>query len=315
MTRFLVYFIKGVALLLTLLTFLGFGGHYFWLFDIFAHFRLQFMVLLMGIGLITLINREQRGKVLWLFPALLANGIVLAPYFIPVAAPVTASPAADVLRVLTLNIYARNRTPDAVLNYIENADADVVVLSEVRPEFMAMAVERLGNLYPYRHDASRRGYFGMALLSRIPLDDAQTHQLGVSDYPSIEATLTWQGKVITLYGAHPHPPLGARGTVRRDSELAEIQALLTRIEGPLILAGDLNASPWSAILSDLSNATGLRNVALGKGIRPTWWYGSLVLGLPYDHVMVSPEWQVASYQVGDDVGSDHFPVMADLYLE
>ena len=33
-----------------------------------------------------------------------------------------------------------------------------------------------------------------------------------------------------------------------------------------------------------------------------------------DHVLVSPDWHVRSFRIGPDVGSDHFPVVADLLL-
>ena len=190
----------------------------------------------------------------------------------------------------------------------------MVLLAEVDPRWMVAVRQRLGEQYPYIHDASQRGHFGIALLSRVPLESAQTNRLGTRGYPSIEATVRWQGEMVTLYGAHPHPPLGAWGTARRNSEMREIREIVAATSGPLVLMGDLNAAPWSSTMEQLFDATTLRHAAVGFGIRPTWWLGSVLVGLPYDHILVSPEWGVAEYAIGPAVGSDHFPVVAELVL-
>ena len=83
---------------------------------------------------------------------------------------------------------------------------------------------------------------------------------------------------------------------------------------PLILMGDLNAAPWSYITHQLSAKAGVRHAALGYGIWPTWRLGTILLGTPIDSILVSPRWIVKDYKIGEDVGSDHYPVMADLVL-
>ena len=129
------------------------------------------------------------------------------------------------------------------------------------------------------------------------------------------AVLEWQDQPVMVYGAHPNPPLGIRGTQQRDSELTEIRHILGRETQPLILLGDLNASPWSAPMRQIFAETDLRHGSHGHGIRPTWWFGTQLLALPYDHILVSSEWQVLTYEIGPDIGSDHFPVLADVVLE
>jgi len=312
MRRIVSVVFAGCVSLLTLLTFSGFLGSHHWLLDITASFRIQYTVGLLLLVLAGLIVLQRRIHVVWLLPALLVNALLLGPFFLPLAR--AADPPTDPLRVLTSNVLAHNRTPQAVIDYLQVADADIILLSEVQPDMLMRVTQALSAQYPHVHDAAQRGHFGIALLSRYPLRTAQTHRLGISRHPSIQATIAWQDQVVTVYGAHPFPPLGADGTFRRDSELAAIQELISQETGPLILMGDLNATPWSAPLRRLVNTTDLRHAAQGYGIRPTWWYGSPALGLPLDHVLVSSEWQVTAYRLGPDVGSDHYPVLADLVL-
>jgi endonuclease/exonuclease/phosphatase (EEP) superfamily protein YafD len=315
MRRFVNVIFASLAGLLTILTFSGFLGSHHWFLDITASFRIQYTVgllLLVPAGLVVL---QRRIHVVWLLPALLVNALLLGPFFLPLAR--AADPPAAPLRVLTSNILAHNQTPQAVIEYLQVADADIILLAEIQPDMLAQVTQALSAQYPYLHDAAQRGTFGIALFSRYPLLTAQTHRLGINRHPSIQATIAWQDHVVTVYGAHPFPPLGADGTLRRDSEIAAIQALIAQETGPLILMGDLNATPWSASMRQLISTTDLRYAAHGYGIRPTWpagGYGSLLVGVPLDHVLVSSEWQVTAYRLGPDVGSDHYPVLADLVL-
>lgn len=315
MRRFVNVFFASFAGLLTILTFSGFLGSHHWFLDITASFRIQYTAGLLLLALAGLIGLQRRIHVAWLLPALLVNALLLGPFFLPLAR--AADPPTDPLRVLTSNILAYNQTPQAVIDYLRVADADIILLSEIQPDMLVRVTQALSKQYPYLHDAAQQGTFGIALFSRYPLRTAQTHRLGINRHPSIQATIAWQERQITLYGAHPFPPLGADGTFRRDSELAAIQALIAQETGPVIFLGDLNATPWSASMRQLVNTTDLRYAAHGYGIRPTfptWGYGSLLVGVPLDHVLVSPEWQVTAYRLGPDVGSDHYPVLADLVL-
>lgn len=130
----------------------------------------------------------------------------------------------------------------------------------------------------------------------------------------IEVTLA-EPTPVTLFGAHPLPPLGSRWAERRNDELTEIERLVQQRTNPVVLLGDFNASPWSYPLQQLVKTTGLRFANLGLGVRPTWFYQSVLLSAPIDHILVSPEWRVNAYEVGREVGSDHLPVMAELILQ
>lgn len=100
-------------------------------------------------------------------------------------------------------------------------------------------------------------------------------------------------------------------------ELAE-QVKVLRASGlPLVVAGDLNAPERSEVVRLLLNA-GLRDAFSSAG----WGYGythghSLRLGLSFlriDHVLVSEDMGVAQAQVGGALGSEHRPVVADLFM-
>jgi endonuclease/exonuclease/phosphatase (EEP) superfamily protein YafD len=79
-----------------------------------------------------------------------------------------------------------------------------------------------------------------------------------------------------------------------------------------VLLGDFNCTPWSPVFRDLVTTAGLRSTAMGVGLSPTWFSRWLPLGLTVDHILVGTAINAQGHEVGRDVGSDHFPVVADL---
>ena len=300
-------------------------GHFHWLLDVLSHFHLQYAALL-GLCLAASLLLRARILALCLLPALLVNLFLLAPFFVPRsdATAVVASSQSTrqstsqsttpyTLSVMTLNVYMDNRDYSAISDYLREEAADVVMLSENKPALMRVLKETLSDLYPHIYDESTRGTYGLALLSRYPFEAARSVPLGRRGRRLIEVTLRGQTPV-TLFGAHPLPPLGSRWAERRNDELIAVERLIQQSAKPVVLLGDFNASPWSYPLKQLVETTGLRFANLGLGIRPTWSYQSVLLSAPIDHILVSPEWQVRAYEVGREVGSDHLPVMAELVL-
>ena len=78
--------------------------------------------------------------------------------------------------------------------------------------------------------------------------------------------------------------------------------------------GDLNitsCSPWFAELKDAGSLIDTRD---GFGLQPSWPVQSPLIVIPIDHVLVSRDFQILSRRIGEDIGSDHWPVVVDLHL-
>jgi endonuclease/exonuclease/phosphatase (EEP) superfamily protein YafD len=105
-----------------------------------------------------------------------------------------------------------------------------------------------------------------------------------------------------------------------ESRLDEVDALvrtIQRLKGPILIAGDFNAPLASAVCHKIM-ATGLRDAFVEGGRGYGYTYGqNTFVHRPYiriDHIFVSKEWQVLNCWVGGTAGSDHRPVIADLWL-
>ncbi len=82
-----------------------------------------------------------------------------------------------------------------------------------------------------------------------------------------------------------------------------------------IVAGDFNATPWSAPFRRLVAEGDLRNSQRGYGLELTFPTNLPVwLRIPIDHVLYTDGLEVVGRSVGDAAGSDHLPVVVDFQL-
>ena len=100
--------------------------------------------------------------------------------------------------------------------------------------------------------------------------------------------------------------------MRRKEQLAAIPTYLAEERGPLLLLGDLNATPWCHAFRKLVTASRLRRTSQGGGLHLSWPVNFLPLRIQIDHCLTSSELAVISQKLGPDVGSDHFPLIAEL---
>jgi endonuclease/exonuclease/phosphatase (EEP) superfamily protein YafD len=89
--------------------------------------------------------------------------------------------------------------------------------------------------------------------------------------------------------------------------------LVHQQNAPVLLAGDLNTTPWSPYFQTLEKESGLKNSMKGFGFQPSW-AGNAFLKIPLDHFLHSPEIVIHNRMIGPDVGSDHLPVIIDFTI-
>jgi endonuclease/exonuclease/phosphatase (EEP) superfamily protein YafD len=300
---FALAFITITALLLGLL------GEHFWPLDLFAHFRIHYIVALVVAGLGLLTTREWKGGTI----ALLAAALAAIPAFDYVGSLRADPVSADArLRALSLNIWFRNEEPTRLAGYLEASGADIVVLQEISTK-QGEELRSLLKSYPYGYIETAK-LTDTVLLSRWPLQSTSTQQLSQNGVSAIQAVVLWRGAPITVIGAHLHWPLGGRNSARRNAELQGLAALARTHDGPLIILGDFNVTPWSAHFRDVLASSPLHDCAEGHGLHPTWPSQAAALGIRIDHCLASAHWLTRKVWTGPHVGSDHRPMFVELGL-
>jgi endonuclease/exonuclease/phosphatase (EEP) superfamily protein YafD len=296
---------------------LGELGRFYWLLELFSHFLVQYLLGFAAAAVYFLLRRRW-----WWVAAAIVLSVVpawrLAPYAPLEAKAATAAAGAHRLRIMTINVHASSDRYDLVRAEIERLDPDIVFLPE-NTDRWAAGLAPLRARYPYVVDGQSPSVFSLFLFSRVPLSDASIIELPEPDgFPAIVARVCQEGAnndatCVRLVGIHPPPPLDGRIAAERYAALRALPPLIAGADAErTILLGDFNCTPWSPLFRDLLTATGLRDGARGFDLSPTWASRWLPFGLKIDHILVGKAITVTGHGVGDEVGSDHFPVVADL---
>ena len=295
--------------LVVLCSVFGWLGRLWWPLELLSHFRVQYAAIL-GVGAIAAFLGKQAVLAGWTAVAALLNLLCLLP-----AAPARPPHRSTGrrLRALVMNVYVRNDRYHRFLELLRNESPDVAVVVEVTPEW-ARALQSMRDDYPFTHVLPREDGFGIALLSRLPLEHLQVYRLDGIGIPSVLARVNLDGDSLTVIGTHPPGPMTRWRAWARNHQLAALGALAAQQDGGVMILGDLNITPWSPFFRTFLKQAGLRDSRIGHGLQPTWPTTIPWLRIPIDHCLVSEEVIVHTWRRGPHVGSDHFPVMVEVSI-
>jgi vancomycin resistance protein VanJ len=249
-------------------------------------------------------------------------------------------PASERVRLMTYNIKAGNiaggRVDFVALAWeVVRHEPDIVVMQDADGLVNERGAPPLNGSPPLFGLAHVYALSQYIVASRYPLRRCEPGQIDFRDekHRYLNCVVDVNGIDLNLAVAHFKSPRSGLAAVRGgqtdatgewlqnySDRLTQAVALAhgaTRLPRPLVVAGDMNAPETSPVIRTLL-ATGLRDAfsAAGKGYGYTYGH-TMRLGVSYlriDHVLVSPDIEVANCFVGDASASDHRPVIADLRL-
>ncbi|RME06180.1 MAG: endonuclease/exonuclease/phosphatase family protein [Anaerolineae bacterium] len=289
------------ALGLVALTIAGFAGKLWWILDLFSHFRVQYLVGLLGMLLVFGWGKRRGASLVG--AAALINLLLIAPLHLPPAQPETSS---AVYTLWYANVHTENALHTPTRKQIEHYSPDIVAL--VEPDQRWLDDLHLSDLYPYRVEIPRPDNFGLALYSRWPIANWEVRDFTGLGLPTLVARLESPGGPLRLVLTHTMPPKGKYAAQLRDAHMTRLAAYIAEQDGAVMLVGDLNATSWTPYFRGWLRASGLRDSRRGFGVQATWPAAFWPLRVPIDHILISPQIAVRQRAVGADIGSDHLPL-------
>jgi endonuclease/exonuclease/phosphatase (EEP) superfamily protein YafD len=281
-------------------------------FDSLAHFRMHLAVLLLIAAIPLPFLRGFRWN--GVMAAALGAGAILSVVGISTLLGSGASQAAlqpddetaAVYKLLHLNLRYDNPEHGKVLSLIGRLMPDVVTLNEVSPAW-AEKIALLAGSYRYRivcHIDNHAG--GVAILSLRPFEDGDEGQC-LEGGTFATAKLDFSGYPVEVGAMHLHWPW----PFDQADQIEDLAPLLGAMGDSAILAGDLNATPWSAASAQIAEAAGMTPFGPSQ---PTWLYRRLpeflrFAGLPIDRIFAKGDVDIVSVETLEAVGSDHLPVL------
>lgn len=298
-----------VGFFATLATLLGFFGSYWWAFDALANFRAQYAIILVVVAVLYgLVLSRGAG---FLFLAVGALNVVLV---LPLYLGSPEEPRGnDQITFVSYNVSASNNERARVLSWLEEAETDFAFLLESSEQWedeISREEDSLGYTIQSEFPDDRR--FGITVLARDTVT-TEVLRLGSLGDPVVRMETSLDGRPIVVYVVHPRPATSQDGSEARDELLADVAKRVTREVDPVVVIGDLNATPWSHAFRGLMSEGDLVNSLIGFGLQPTW-PGDLPFGLtiPIDHMLHTAELTTTERAVGPSLGSDHKPLIVSV---
>ncbi|WP_274629648.1 endonuclease/exonuclease/phosphatase family protein [Arvimicrobium flavum] len=305
-----------VTLLLSVPLVAGFFGAWHPAFDSFAHFRVHLAVL-MGLAALPVLFSAWWGH--GLVALLLAAGAVASALGVPALGigPVHAGfqtriNGAPSYTLMHLNLLYNNDQPEKALALVRDRRPDILLLSEASDMWAQRLKDMLAD-YPYQLRCGRGTRLGgAAILSRLPFSPDRRTQCSDNGRLAI-AGVELGDRAMDVAALHVGWPWPAD----QADEIARLSPLLSSLGTTAILAGDLNATPWSNAARRVAAAGDL---TLIRSPGPTWLFRWLpaslrpLVGLPIDHVYAKGDVVLHSGETLEEVGSDHLPILIEFSL-
>ena len=218
------------------------------------------------------------------------------------------------LTLMTANLLHQRGDPEAFRGLISAIGPDIVVTQELAEP----CADVLRDTYPYHHLRPTSGFAGRGIASGFP---AEFGEIAMPIRKATWALVALGPQLIRVVGMHLVNPVEFpqwRSVRRRRQQLEALFSWTdsTDVDVPLIVAGDMNASPrwpayrmmsgrWNDLVVDAADETAQRP-------EPTWgWRPGWPRMLRIDHVFGMGV-RATGARVEPISGSDHHAVVVDL---
>jgi endonuclease/exonuclease/phosphatase (EEP) superfamily protein YafD len=299
------------VVLVVLMNLVPLGARLNWTLELTTHFRVQYLALTALLLAVAALRRRWRAVAV-LAAAGAVSALAIVPYLPrelgrePGAVSSTAP-----LKVLSVNVSYRQFLARRLLEIVREADPDVVVVQELTPHAERVLAD-LDTLFPHYRKFPADRQYGIGLWSKHELESGATIALG--RVPAIEARVRGPTGSFTVIGVHLSAPVTRRRAAARNQQLVELAQRSNAVEGPLLVAGDFNVTPYSPYYAEWLEATGLTDTRRGRTLSPSWPTMLRLLGIPIDHVAVNDDFTIVSHRRLPNFESDHYGALAEVAL-
>lgn len=255
--------------------------------------------------------RHRTGWRATLLAIILVSQAPLLDHAVPDGADV--DPGAPTIRVTTLNTMHSGPSDASLVDLAE--DADVLGLQEWNPDRTAGLTAALGPRWRLATD-QRDDYIGAHVTVWVRtswrIDDAESlpgEQAGTS------LRLRRGEAEVTVVGTRLQNPAFLAAD-RWGAGLDSLRTVADRTDGPLVVMGDLNATPSAVAFRGFARRSGLRDCTaqLGSGYPGTWGRTPTSWApVPIDHVMTRDA-ACTDLRITRHLGSDHSALRAVVAL-
>jgi vancomycin resistance protein VanJ len=225
------------------------------------------------------------------------------------------------LRILTCNVF-RQKDLARLKTFVETENADLLLLQEAPAE--ALGILDLGESWHCKQ------WGELVIASRYPITDSSEHSAPLSSFRQLMLTceIAMPGRKVRVSCIHfmtlrpglsavlernrNSPQIVTENNAERWSDAIFVGNHLENDKTASILAGDFNTTTEGQILARICPYWHNAFSEVGRGLgwtKRTRWHGVRI-----DHILASEECRFQDCRVLGDVGSDHRPVVATVWI-
>lgn len=295
-----------------------------WPFELFHHFALHFFLLSALLTVVCVIIRAKVKVALFASLCFIFGGSLWNAYGVSSVSQdlFTKLPNDYQERFCPITLISHNVQDDSKRHqelelWLQSQPADIVLLQEVPSHIAAQYREK--SIYPYQlevHDpVMNHPNFpdnrAIVILSKYPVSgDLKFKPFKDSrPVPTVRIRIpNAQDPRVVIIDAHV--PMTAKLLGLRDRLLLGAAKKISELSGPVVVAGDFNATPLTPIFNEFLR---LSEVDLPRSYISTFPSMLKWLGIPIDHILVR-HIRVKRIKALQPIGSDHRPLKATLLL-
>lgn len=301
-----LYLFAFLTLAFSLISLLAEYNHYL---DLLSHFKLHYLLASLFFVAFYYYFRKLYLVATFLLVSLLNSYFVIS-WYLPSEAK--SQDYTSSVKIMSVNLLSSNRKHQQLLEVVKAHSPDIIVLQEVNLRWHEQ-LKPLQKNYPYFKSIPREDNFGIAVYSKHTLSSLTIPNWGNTLLPSLKFDVTVEQRTMQVLATHPLPPINAHYYSLRNKQIIAMLDDIKTSSQPTIVVGDLNTTMWSGIYQRFAEID-LVNARQGFGLHNTWPASFAFLGIPIDHILVSSQFKVKSFTSGPDIGSDHLPILAEIYL-
>lgn len=284
---------------------LGYFSKFNFLFDICSQFCLQYLIFALIVLVFYIIKKQKTIK------SLLVIFIILLNLF-PVlgSIKINDSTKKQGFTIEVINLLTKNKKYNAVRKEINDKSPDILVIQELDDKW-SEELQAVKENYPFIYEISRQDNFGIALYSKIHITEIRKFFVGTLDVPAISAFCDYEGKVFEIICIHTTPPICQKYFKNTQKIIDDLANYVVENGHNVIITGDFNTAPYSYNYKNFVKTSKMKD--LSNIFHPTWsafWLSPFRITL--DHIFVTKSFAVRDYAVGNNIGSDHLPIWAEI---
>lgn len=289
-------------------------SQYHVLFDLISHFRIQYILLLIP-GFIFAAYAKKTRSLLVISVALAIHAYTVTMSMLPLSAQVNEKAESVEITVLSANLLVTNDEYKPQLDLIREVNPDILALQEFNSDWEAVLLKALPE-YPYRAVQPASDSFGIALYSKFPIVSGGIEELTRKNLFSVNVSIDLGDKLVQVLVVHPPPPMPGGGYQMRNEQMQRFAEIAADHDGPLIIMGDFNATPWTSHFTQMESVGKLRNARAGHGFHPTYPNRTIHMHMliPIDHILVNSQIAVEHFDSKEIRGSDHRNIWSRLHV-